>query len=103
MDTGRKWFISNISILLVVSLLVFDGEESHCFGISSPLYESPEITVFVCFTQWIRPFDTFWLLVSTGFWRAWATPLGFLGPFVVSIKPHVLHGRVVCVVAAMKT
>ena len=63
----------------------------------------PKSHVFLCFTQWIRPFDPFWLLVSTGFWDAWATPLGFLGPLVVSIKPHVLHGRVVCVVAAMKT
>lgn len=61
----------------------------------------PKSHVFLCFTQWIRPFDPFWLLVSTGFWNAWATPLGFLGRLVVLIKPHVMD--VSCVVAAMKT
>ena len=25
-----------VDLLLVVSLLVFDGEELHCFGVSSP-------------------------------------------------------------------
>lgn len=100
-DPGRKCFISNISILLVVSLLVCDGEESHCFGVSSPLYKSPEITCCWCFTQWSAIWTILVAWKPTGFWDPWATPLGFLGRLVASIKPHVMD--VSCVVAAMKT
>ena len=100
-DPWRKWFIScgSTACRFFVGIWWWRITLFWCF--ITMKNESHEITFFWCFTHWIRPFDSFWLLVSTGFWNAWATPLGFLGRLVVSIKPHVMD--VSCVVAAMKT